>query len=222
MKKVELLLKSRRDLVMEIIHRSFEILLAQINNGRIVIENEIDLQLQYSYLLKNLGELHQFSLEDVFTIRLEVPFSSQVPLVKSNSERAKIDIVLALTDRIGQIEPVKCAIELKYFKATNHREPNNRYDAFADIKNIETYIEEGIADFGVFLLGTDHMHYVNKSMYSTNTADFDMREGSSYKASKKLVYKTNKPYGSDIVLKNDYDFEWTEINGKWFLMVEIK
>lgn len=221
MRKVNLLLKSRQDLLMDIIKRSFEILLAQINNGRIVIENEIDLQLQYSYLLKNMGELHQFSLEDVFTIRLEVPFSSKVQLVKSNSERAKIDILLYLTDKTGLNTPVTCAIELKYFKAANHREPNNRYDAFADIKNLETYIEEGIADFGVFLLGTDHKHYVSQHTYSSNTADFDMRDGSSYKAQKKLVYKTNKPYGSDIELINNYDFEWTEIIDKWFLMVKI-
>lgn len=221
MKKVNLLLKSRKELLMKIIESSFEILLAQINHGRIIIENEIDLQLHFSYLLKDMGELHQFSLEDVFTIRLEVPFSSKVPLIKSNSERAKIDIMLSLTDRTGLNNPVKCAIELKYFKAANNREPNSRYDAFADLKNLETYIEEGIVDFGVFLLGTDHEHYVNRPRYSINTADFDMRDGSSYKAKKVLVYNTEKPYGNNIELKNDYDFEWTEIDEKWFLMVEI-
>ena len=37
MKKVNLLLKNRQELLMEIIESSFEILLAQINHGRIVI-----------------------------------------------------------------------------------------------------------------------------------------------------------------------------------------
>lgn len=59
MKKVNLLLKSRKELLMKIIESSFEILLAQINYGRIIIENEIDLQLHFSYLLKDMGELHQ-------------------------------------------------------------------------------------------------------------------------------------------------------------------
>lgn len=221
MRNVGLVLKSRQELLMEIINKSFEILLAQIHHGRIVIENEIDLQLHYSYLLKNIGELHQFSLDDFFSIKLEVPFLSKVQLIKSNSERAKIDIMLCLTDRTGLNSPVSCAIELKYFKAVNQREPNNRYDAFADIKNLETYVEEGTVDFGVFLLGTDHTHYVSKQTYSSYTADFDMRDSSFYKAQKKLVYKTNKPYGIDIELRNDYHFEWTEISGKWFLMVKI-
>lgn len=35
------------------------------------------------------------------------------------------------------------------------------------------------------------------------------------------MYKTSKPYGSDIELQKSYDFEWTEIENRWFLMVGI-
>ena len=94
-------------------------------------------------------------------------------------------------------------------KKENHREPNNRYDIFKDISNLEAYKENGI-DLCYFFISTDHSHYVNQKQYSIDTADFDFRDGVEYKKGTILNYNTTKPYGEPIKLKGNYNFKWTE------------
>jgi hypothetical protein len=103
-------------------------------------------------------------------------------------------------------EKHSCAIELKYFKKANQREPNNRYDVFKDIQNLENYGE--FAEYGVLLVATEHEHYVSKDPYSSDTSDFDFRNGTQFKAGTLLEYRNDKPYGSPISLNNSYEFNW--------------
>ncbi len=46
---------------------------------------------------------------------------------KSGSEKAKVDIFCSYTN-VCSAKTHSCAIEIKYLKKKNHREPNNRYD----------------------------------------------------------------------------------------------
>ncbi|MEH7181112.1 hypothetical protein [Neobacillus vireti] len=210
------------EILKEIIEKSYSIILSQISKGRIIIDNEASFQLQFSYILKVIGELHQLSQDDLFSIRLETPFLSEFELAKSKSKKAKIDITLTMENRLQAESKVSCAIELKYFHKTNQREPNNRYDCFNDLLNLEEYVHSNQYNFGVFIVGTDHLHYVNQISYSANTQDFDMRDGKTYKAGSRLEYKTVNPYGPTIQLKNDYAFNWDSINEKYFLKLLIE
>lgn len=191
--------------------------MGQVGNGRIIIENEASFQLQFSYFLKTIGDLYQFSPDDLFSIKLEVPYTAKNDLLKSNSKKAKIDIVLSLENRINHLSMVSCAIELKYFQKSNHRESNNRYDAFNDLSNLENYILSKEYNFGVFILGTDHLHYVNKNDYSVKTLDFDLRHGKSYIANTELVYIGDKDY-TPITLKGNYNFTWNKTKDAYFLI----
>jgi len=114
----------------------------------------------------------------------------------------------------------KTALELKFFKKENHREPNNRYDVFKDLSNLELYKKNNI-DICYFIIATDHQHYVNQKDYSTDTKDFDFRDESEYNANTLLEYRTNKPYGNTIKLNNSYKFKWKQINDLYFLKVKI-
>ncbi|MEX3746526.1 hypothetical protein [Lysinibacillus xylanilyticus] len=218
MQTPSLLNMNYKSILEEIVERSYNLLLAQISNGRICIDNEASFQLQFSNILKVIGELHQFSPNDLFTIKLETPFLSKVELAKSGSKKAKIDITLALENRSIPESKVSCAIELKYFQKANQREPNNRYDAFNDVLNLENYIESGTYCFGVFIVGTDHTHYVLKDKYSEKTKDFDMRDAVTYVAEKELIYRTEDPYGTPIKLKNNYAFHWDQLSNEVFFM----
>lgn len=197
-----------------IINTSYDLLLGQIGNGRIVIQNEASLQLHFAYNLKTIGELMQFSRDDVFSIKLETPYASTGTLNKSGSKKAKIDITLSFSN---SAETVACAIELKYFLKDNHREPNNRYDTYNDIHNLENYVHSTQYNFGAFLFATDHLHYVNQITYSNDTADFDLRHGSTYDAGKLLEYRTRKPYGGPVSLMNSYTFTWEKAGHTYFL-----
>ncbi len=204
----------------EIVSLSFKSLYKKINGGLITVENEASLQLQFSSILKTLGELFVYRRDELFSIELEKPVVlSEGVFNKSNSPKARIDIFISI-ENVTTEEKHNCAIELKFFKKANHREPNNRYDVFKDIQNLENYGE--FAEYGVLLVATDHEHYVSQDSYSIDTSDFDFRNGSTYSSGTTLEYKTNVPYGGPITLKGSYQFNWLNaVGGVSFMLLEV-
>jgi len=134
---------------------------------------------------------------------------------KKNSESANIDIYLEMHD-----SRFRCAVEMKCFLKSNAREPNNRYDAYADLANLEDYLLEH-ADLGYLVLFTDHPHYFDPNFkeHSIQTGDFCLRQGHIYKAKSELKYDTAKPYGPPITLMCDYEFSWRNIDQSWRVLV---
>lgn len=157
---------------------------------------------------------------EVFTIELEKPVTlSLSQFGKSGTSKAKIDVWISFEDLETKVKH-SCAIELKFFKFVNHREPKNRYDVFSDIQNLEAYGE--FADLCFLIVATDHHHYINQDSYSPDTADFDFRNGRHYEAETLLTYRTVTPHGPPIWLKNSYDFVWHECaDGIHFLKLSV-
>jgi hypothetical protein len=205
-----------------IINTGFSILSEKISHGLVNIDNESSFQLQYGFILKTLGSLYEFSKNDSFSIMLENYLEMNETFRKSGTNKARIDILLKF-DVASEVNPIKtyqAAIELKYFKKENHREPNNRYDVFRDISNLEKYKNNGI-DVCCFILATDHSHYCEQKVYSPDTSDFNFTDGVKYQAGQVLTYRTEKPYGAPITLNNSYEFNWNIINDKYFLKLDI-
>lgn len=198
----------------EIIETSFRLLEMKMANGGIISKNEPSFQLELGYMLKVVGQLYEFKPNEKFHIEFEKYIYLKEKSIKSKSKKSRIDIYLEFGN---EKQKIKGAIELKFFKKENHGEPNNRYDVFKDISNLESYKENGI-DLCYFFISTDHSHYVNQESYSIDTADFDFRTGTKYKKGTKLVYNTKKPHGAPIKLKGDYQFNWTEPSENIFFM----
>jgi len=190
---------------------SYDCLRRKINGGRIKVENEASLQLQFAAILKSMGELLEAERDEYFSIELEKPVLLQEGVFgKSGSSKAKIDIFVSYNNtQTGHNQ--SCAIELKYFKYENHREPNNRYDVYRDIRNLENYGE--FASLCYLVVATDHDHYVNQAAYSPDTCDFDFRHGKSYLKGTIASYRTDKCYGNPITLGNSYEFQWDSVAG---------
>ena len=211
---------TRKERVRQIVEIAYERFCGKITGKRIEVANEASLQLQLASILKTLGELYEETPAQRFNIELEKSVAlSGSKFVKSATKNAKIDIWLSLEDtRDG--EQHACAIELKYFKRANQREPNNRYDVFKDLHNLERY--GNFVDIGFLLVATDHPHYVSQSEYSEDTRAFDFRDGSNYRAGTELVYHTQTPYGPPIRLRNNYSFRWRLVDsGLSFLFVPV-
>ena len=208
----------------QIVAVAYERLRAKITSQRVVVANEASLQLQFASILKTLGELYEESPNERFNIELEknVLFTDG-KFSKNVTDKAKIDIWFSLEDTNEDTkneESHACAVELKYFKRANHREPNNRYDTFKDLQNLERYGE--FVDVGYLLVATDHLHYINQEGYSLDTKDFDFREGAQYRSGSELVYRTEKPHGPPITLNNDYTFTWHFVeDGLSFLFIPV-
>lgn len=204
-------------LVEEIIETSYKLLINKLAFGGLKAKNEAAFQLEFGHILKTIGQLYEFRLIDRFHLEFETYIDLNELSIKSKSNRARVDIILTYRD---DEHLTRTAIELKFFKKESHREPNNRYDVFKDLQNLETYRKNGI-DLCYFILATDHSHYVNQDTYSADTGDFDFRNKKSYKGGKVLSYKTSKPYGEDIILSKDYKFIWDSVNGLYFLKLKI-
>lgn len=204
----------------ELIQQAFKIFANKLANGGIIAKNEFAFQFELGAILKVLGELYEFKLDDKFHLEFETVIVLEKNSFKSKSKKARIDLLIKykLDDKVTQ-----AAIELKYFKKKNQREPNNRYDAFSDISNLESYKNNDIK-ICYFLVITDHEHYVNQCNYSHDTCDFDLRHGEKYKANTVLCYKTpNRPkkYENDIVLNQDYNFIWRTLGEYYFLILKV-
>lgn len=199
---------------------AYECLRRKINGGRIQVANEASLQLQFAAILKSVGELLEAERSEFFSIELEKPvYSANDVFGKSGSKNAKIDILFSFTNAETK-EVHRCAVEMKYFQRKNHREPNNRYDVFADIKNLENYGD--FAEKCYLLVATDHNHYVDHAAYKAATAAFDFRDGRSYVSGTKAEYRTEKGYGDPITLQGSYDFKWdATAGGLHFLQLAI-
>ena len=213
-------MKKKYDLIenlRKIVEISYNIVCQKVEHGSIIIDNEPSFQLHFGFILKTVGQLFELSASDRFSIYLESYIDLDEVSVKSNTKKARCDILLTLENGT---EKRKCAIELKYFKKSNHREPNNRYDYFADLHNLENYKQKDF-DLCYMIAGTDHAHYVDKDEYSPDTKDFDFRNKKSYKKGKKLAYNTTTPYGESIVLHNDYKFIWDVYKNHYFLKIEV-
>lgn len=112
----------------EIVRASVPRLFAQIHGGRIVCESEATLQLHLGRIIATVADLEIASPRETFSIELEKP------LTGGRAKRGRIDIWFKLTTD-ADLE-WRCAIELKFFKKINQREPNNRYDVFKDIARL--------------------------------------------------------------------------------------
>lgn len=208
-----------RSRLIDIVEFSYARLRNKINGGRIQVYNESSLQLHLSAILKATGEMFEYKRSEMFSIELEKPhYISNGNFAKSGTKKARIDIFISIEDTVTR-EREGCGIELKFFKRENQREPNNRYDIYADLQNLERYGD--VCGVGFLIVGTDHDHYVNKMAYSADTADFDTRHGFAYLAGTELTYRTGG-YGPPITLANSYQFTWDkDVGGVNFLKLQV-
>ena len=57
----------------EIVNLSFKSLYEKINGGLVIVENEASLQLQFSSIIKTIGDLFVHQKDELFSIELEKP-----------------------------------------------------------------------------------------------------------------------------------------------------
>lgn len=163
--------------------------------------NEASIQLVFGDILREVGRLFEYSYEDRFVIKREVPFELKAPTSKSEKYAIR-DIVIVLSN--GKNE-CSAAIEMKYLKncGNNETTTNNRYSILQDIENLEHYTD---IDMGFMLVYTDNPNYA-----ATKTT-------SKYKIGHLNTIDTKEeiPIGDQnikrfVKLINSYTFEWTTL-----------
>src|SRR3546814_2662455 len=94
------------------------------------------------------------------------------PLRGAGGKRGRIDVWFRLTDDDGR--QWRCAIELKFFKRKNHREPNNRYEVFKDIARLESCGD--VADVGFMIVRSEEHTSELQSLMRISYAVFCLKK----------------------------------------------
>ena len=199
---------SIEDRLKQIIDISYKLLCNKIVSGGIRIDNEASLQMQLGVILKQIGQLYEFSNNDHFTVELET-WQDISSTSKSNKGRARCDIFLKF---ISESEAKEAAIELKYFKhSTNEAVTDNRFSLLLDLENLEQYKTNNPNLLCYEIVYTDNENY----------AKLDNR--SKIKITPTISGNT-KPYaGRTITLQKSYSSIWDSYTKEHhFLKIDLK
>ena len=201
------------DRLKEIVDISYKLLCHKIVNENISIQNEASMQMQLGVILKQVGQLYEFSLKDRFSVELET-WQDITPTSKSTKGRARCDISLKITN--GE-ETSEAAIELKYFKysSTNEAVTDNRFSLLLDLKNLEQYKYKNNKLLCYEIVFTDNENYTKA----------DNRSKIKITPTISGYIKTNttaKNYDT-IELNNTYSSKWDSYSKKHhFLKIDLQ
>lgn len=200
------MLKERMNKIVSI---SYDILRNKIISGGIIVPNEASFQLHFGVILKQVGQLFEFSDKDYFTIELETPQEIDSS-VKTPNGKARCDISLSLSNADDSVSAV---IELKHFKkkradGKNKPTTTNRFSIMKDIENLEKYQVNEPNMLCYEILYTDDKAYSNENTTATI----------------KLVGKITQNHtylGETVNLKHDNKTEWICEGNHHFMMIRF-
>jgi hypothetical protein len=191
----------------EIIDKAWEIIFESIVSKRLIINKESSLQLHFSKLIFELGNIYCVLPDEIFKIEME-----------TNYEKKNIDIVCKLFDNSSCIS---AAIELKCFiKKSNRAKDIDGYDALKDIEKLQNYNDFAIKKFYCL---TDNKYYSETEQKGHGKA-VTIKEGTFYVKNSPIFptwdwkIKRDKP----IEYNQDIKINWLNKNGWYVLIVNVK
>ena len=190
----------------QIIRVSYDILCNKIANGSVIVQNEASLQMQFGVILKQVGQLYEFSDQDHFKIELETPRDIEAS-TKSNRGQARCDISLRL---FNDSDSIGAEIELKYFKYDKTQEAvtDNRFSVLMDLENLELYKKREPRLMCYEFVYTDNKNYANPS--TTSGIKLAPCITQSYTYGRKTIN-----------LNACYEAEWTAYGEHYFMKTRI-
>ena len=199
---------NKRERLSQIIELAWEIIFNKIISKKLIINKESSLQLHLSKTIFELGNLYCILPNENFEIEMETKY-----------EKKSIDIVCILRDNV---EEIKCAIELKCFmKNSNRAKDIDCYDALIDIERLQNF--EGF-DLTKFICLTDHKYYA-ETVQKGKAKSVSIMNGTKYFAETEIIpgWKNEWKIKRDksIIFKRDIEFNWTNKDNWYFLLMNI-
>lgn len=188
----------------------------KVGGGLIPVNKEASMQLQYAYVLKQLLPLTIHNVGESAELELEMG-------VKTKRGAHKIDILLNGNSLNGE---VRIAIEMKCYRTiaasggTRGAHDIFMKDVYDDLQILEEYVDSGVASRGVALVMNDMERFVNPKVKKGKCWAYDISQGFTFSGGKISV-----PIGGKditVVLKNTYNFNWSQFGDLWFMELEGK
>ena len=196
--------KQRLDNVMTMAWTVFK---SQFIYNRHFISTEAPFQHHFADIIRQIGNLHCLTREDIFLVDLE----TQCKDIKGKTKY--IDITCDF------LKHISCAIELKFKKASQGAQDHGRIDIYVDIEALELVCKDKF-QVGKFYLITDSTTYVNQSKSSVG-AVFSTHDGYKTVPNKELWTNSKGREHVRVTLENSYTFNWEKINKWYFLELTI-
>ena len=193
----------RREDLRDIVRLATKLLARRIAGRSVVADVEASLQLQLASIVQGLGQWYEFAPADCFVVQLEGAIPVGGPAPKGRTDSPRVDILLALGS--GQFFAT-CAIEIKYLKRRNARQPLNRYDVFCDLANLELYRQKHVDETYLYVV-TDDPDYMN-TVPGGAAKDFSLRDGCTIAGGTPLSYRGRKRTCREITLSQSYVLSW--------------
>ena len=201
----------------EIFEKGYQILLQNLSQGKLITKKGSSFRQELVNILNSLVESYEFTPKEKFEIKQSVEIVlSQVPTDKKQN-LCIADLMLNYSDHHINCNTV---IDFKFFSQEKNREAEDRYWALRNLYWLELYKKEGIGNC-YLILATDNPNMVFQEKYPEESADFDCRDNTEYKAGKMMEFKNENPYADRFSLQQDYQFKWEKINELYFLKIKL-
>lgn len=197
-----------------VIRLSWNLLKQKLVNDRFDLTKEAPFQFHLATIIKEVGDLHCFSRSEMFSVDLETKES------KESGKPNYVDITIEFTEN-GEVKS-RGVLELKFKRRDQGADDLARIDSYIDIQSLERLCLNDNYDRGYFLMIADNDAYTKESRAGTTGEIFSMRNG--YRTPTNTnINNPNCKSRSEIVinLRNEYMFDWKEIEPWYFLKLEI-
>lgn len=192
---------------------AWEIFSRKVGNGLILINKEASMQLQYSYIIKQMLPLIIFRDDEEIEIELETT-------VNDGTSTREVDIMVIINN--GE-NIYKIALELKCYR-TKASSGGNRgatdifmKDVYQDIHLLERYCDNKQADVGIALVMNDYKNFLYPKKRDAKCWDYDISQGAKIGKVHLTTPIGGKPI--NILLNNEYEFKWKEVGEFSFLLL---
>lgn len=187
---------------------SWKIFKSQFLNKRHPISKEAPFQFHFADIIRQVGNLHCLTKDDVFLVDLETK------CININGKTKYLDITCEFINHIS------CAIELKFKTDAQGAQDHGRIDIYSDIQALELVCSE-LYNVGRFYTITDSAPYINQSKKGVGVL-FPTHNGHITQLNKEIQSLSKGRENIIINLKDTYTFQWENINGWYFLELIIK
>lgn len=196
--------EDKADRLKFVLDLGWQIFFKRLVTGRVRINKEASMQLHYSTILHNLGELCCVETNEIFGIELESSYGG----------RSRIDITCSYGD-------VKAAVELKCFKKESNRASD--LDMYDSLKDIQRLLEFEGFQVRRFICLSNNPYYVQDN-HNGHASSVSIADGAIYKA--RLPIKPSwmgqwkdKSRDKDIIFSKDVELKWTsDSENRWYVL----
>ena len=202
------------DRAIEAIRYAWSSFCKKVGGGVIQVNKEASMQLHFAHTLQQVAPLIIYCTDEHIEIELETAIFDG----EKNCEADIMVIVSKGSEKFKIAMELKCYREITASGGKRGAQDIFMKDVYEDLTLIEKYCEVGEADYGIALVMNDYKNFIYPKSKVAKCWDYDISDGTIVQPGH---YTT--PIGGkkiNIIIKNEYKFDWVEEGEFYFAFLE--